>query len=64
MWTHKVVLNWYGELHTFYTNSVSDSRALHNAVTRLASKLQVSRYRIRQYFNKDVANYYIERNKE
>lgn len=63
MWTHKITLCWYGELHIIYTNSVSDARALPNAIAQLANKLQVSKYKVRQYYNNGKANYHIERNK-
>ena len=61
MWTHKVVLNWHGELHTFYTNSSNDIGALMNAQFQLAKKLHITFYKVRQHFNQGSPNYNIER---
>jgi len=58
---YKVTLNWYGELHTFYTNSGSTSKAKANAISRLAKKLGKSRYIVRQYYNSGKDNFKVER---
>jgi hypothetical protein len=47
----KVILNHSGELHTFYTTTSTPSRALRNAVTRLAKKLKVNYTFLLQKFN-------------
>jgi hypothetical protein len=59
--THKVTLNWYGEIYTLYTNSSTDLKALGNAVVQLAKRFGVSRYRVRMYFDRGLDNYKIER---
>jgi len=47
---YRVTLNWYGEVHTFWTSTDKESRAEFNAMDRLARKVQMSRYYVRQYF--------------
>ena len=63
-YTQKVILNWYGELHTLYTTASSDSQALMNAKIQLAQKLGISRYKVRQYYNLGTANHTTERRQD
>ena len=59
---YKVTLNWSGELHTFWTSSSTEKRALENAVTRLAQKLgKSSRMSVKRSFFGEKDNYTIER---
>ena len=60
-YTHKVILNWYGELHTLYTTASSGNTAFRNAQRQLAKKLQVLPYKVRQYYNRDIDNVKVER---
>jgi len=36
---HKVLINWYGEVHKLYTHSKSEDGALLNAIRQLAKRL-------------------------
>jgi hypothetical protein len=40
--TYKVTVNWYGELHSFYTTTTSQVCALVNTANKLGKKLGVS----------------------
>jgi hypothetical protein len=40
---YKVVLNWYGELQTFYTCASNEHIAYSNAIIQLAEKLSLYR---------------------
>lgn len=52
--TFLVKLNYYGEVHSFYTTSTTPTKALGNAMNRLAKKMKVSIYYINNYLlNKD-----------
>uniref|UniRef100_A0A6M3IIY8 Uncharacterized protein n=1 Tax=viral metagenome TaxID=1070528 RepID=A0A6M3IIY8_9ZZZZ len=59
--THIVKLNWCGELHTFYTSSTTDLKALGNAVTQLAKHLKVSRNYVKYEFDGRKDNFKVER---
>ena len=56
-----VTLNWYGEIHTLYTSSSSDLKALGNAVSQLAKRLKVSRWKVKMYYLGGKDNFKIER---
>ena len=58
---YKVTLNWYGEVHTLYTSSTTDLKALNNAISQLAKRLKVSRWRVKMYYIGGKDNYKIER---
>jgi hypothetical protein len=45
----KVIINWHGEVHTFYTQCKSEERALYNAITRLAGKVGMKRMFVAPY---------------
>ena len=45
---HKVILNWQGEVHEFWTTCVID-KAVNNAISRLAKKVGYSRRMVRDY---------------
>jgi len=45
----EVVLNWYGEIHTFEINNSSEQGALRKAIEKLALKLKITRYAVRQH---------------
>ncbi len=55
---YKVILNWYGENHIFYTTSYSQKSALSNASRRLATKLGVLHHYCRIQFS-TKSNYQI-----
>ena len=59
--THIIKLNWYGEVHTFYTNSTTDLKALGNAISQLAKRLKVSRNYVKCNFDGRRDNFKIER---
>ena len=46
---YNVILNWYGELHTFPITNPSEKGAVKEAIKRLALKLQITRYAVRQH---------------
>lgn len=58
--TYKVTLNWYGEIHTFYTSSTTKRKALSNAMIQLAKELVRSNYSVRQYFNDGKDKYEVK----
>ena len=58
---YKVTLNWHGELHIFYTHSISRAKALANAIIKLAGKLGRSNYSVRQYFIGEKDNWKVKR---
>ena len=47
---YRVILNWQGELHEFFTYGVDEGTALGQACFRLATKLDRTPYSLRQYF--------------
>ena len=47
---YNVILNWYGELHTFLIdNTCSENHAKKKAIKELALKLKATRYSVRQH---------------
>lgn len=46
---YKVTLNWFGEVVTIYTHSMTEKSALQNAMRRLGQTLGVSFSRVRVY---------------
>jgi len=58
---YKVTLNWYREIHTFYTDSSGKSRALRNAISRLSKKLGVSYNYVNKQFINGKDNFKVER---
>uniref|UniRef100_A0A6M3LSC1 Uncharacterized protein n=1 Tax=viral metagenome TaxID=1070528 RepID=A0A6M3LSC1_9ZZZZ len=57
----KVTLNYYGELHTFYTHTLSQSQALRNARLKLEMKLRKVKNSLIVYFNGDKDNFKVEK---
>ena len=58
---YKVTLNWSGELHTFWTSSSTEKRALNNAVAQLAEKLGRDRIYVKRSFFGEKDNFKVER---
>ena len=57
---YDVVLNWYGELHTFLIDDAcNENHAKKQAIKELALKLKVTRYSVRQhvYFGNKITCY-------
>lgn len=46
----KGMFNWYGEVHTLYTQAYNKDRALNNFTVQLAKTLKVSRGSVYFYF--------------
>lgn len=46
---YKVIINWYGEILTFYTKATSEEIALSNAIIQCAKKVGWSRWSVRNY---------------
>ena len=57
---YKITLNWYGEVHTIYTSSSTEQRALNNATTRLAATLGMSRAYVKCFFLGERDNFKIK----
>jgi len=57
---YKVTLNWYGEIHVFYTSSKTAKTAKNNAINRLAKKLGKNRNSVSGYFSGDKDNFSIK----
>lgn len=57
---YKVTLNWYKEIHTFYTTATSEAKAKQNAFARLASKIDRSIRLINKYYQENQCSYKIE----
>ena len=56
----KVVINWKGEFHSHYTHAPSKLKALHNSITALAMKLDLTPSYVRNYVLADGKDrYYI-----
>lgn len=55
----KVLLNYNGEVHTYYTHSSSDNKALQNARCRLEDELGKVRGTLKNYF-KDKPNFEVK----
>ena len=59
-----VTLNYHNELHTFYTASKSERGALLSSISRLAKKLKVAKYGVRQYLLDGKDRWRVNRIKE
>ena len=46
---HKVIINWQGEILTFYTVAKNESKALSNAIRQLAKRLGRTVKSVRDY---------------
>ena len=55
-----VRMNWFGEVHEFWTRADREYEALHNAYTKLAEKVGYSNYHVRN----TVKQYTVEEIKE
>lgn len=53
---YHIKLNWFGEVHEFWTRSNREYGALHNAYVRLAEKVGYSAYFVRD----NIKDYSIE----
>ena len=47
---HKVTLNYYGENQVFWTDTLTEKKAIRNCIKQLADKMKVTHYSVRQYF--------------
>jgi hypothetical protein len=56
-----VTLNWYGEVHTIYTSSSTEQRALNNAICQLAAKVGYCRSYVKCFFLGEKDNFKIVR---
>ena len=55
-----VTLNWYGEIHTLYTSSSTEQKALTNAICQLAKKISYDLAYVKRFFLGDKDNYKIK----
>ena len=46
---YKVIINWKGELHTFYSHAKNPRKALMNSIRRLADHLNILPLKIRSH---------------
>jgi len=60
MATYKVLLNKSGEVHTFFTTSVSKEKAVRNCVKRLEARLDLRSGSLRGYFSGSKDNVKVE----
>ncbi len=49
--TYRVIINYHGELHEFYTTTATEELAISNSINRLGKKLKISGYSIRNHVN-------------
>ena len=47
----KVTLNWYGQLHEFYTDAKTNDKAIANVLNRFAAIMKYTSYHVRQYYS-------------
>ena len=57
---YRVNLNWYGEVHTFFTSSSTEKKALTNAISQLAKKNGYNRAFVKRFFLGDKDNFSIK----
>ena len=57
---YKVLLNWYGEIHTIYTSSKNKTGALNNSFYQLAKRTGYSRGYIALKFLGYTDNYKVK----
>lgn len=57
---YHIKMNWFGEVHEFWTRSDRDYGALHNAYVKLARRIGYNTY----YVRSNVKHYTIEEIKE
>jgi len=53
----RVDLNWYGEVHTFHTDVEKKSVAKANAITKLASLMDLDRAFVSLHFRGEIDNF-------
>lgn len=56
---YKVTLNWYGELHVFWTHASSGEKAKRNSIEKLAAKLKRKAGYLIAYFDGKKDNFII-----
>lgn len=47
--TYLVKINYYGEVHSFYTTAISEPHAVLNATNRLAKRVKCSLHYVRNH---------------
>ena len=58
---YKVTLNWYGEIHIFYSHATASNRALNFSIRRLAKELGVTYGYVKRKFIGEKDNFKVER---
>ena len=58
---YMMTFNYQGEIHKIYTYAVTPHQAFEQCVIRLAQKLEVIPYVVRNYFNGKNRNYEIKK---